>query len=49
LGELPQPVREQVNRLPLATLEALGEALFDFEAIADLQSWLEQQANHEES
>jgi predicted transposase YdaD len=44
LGDLPQEVREQIQRLSLNQLEALGEALLDFKAIADLLTWL--QANH---
>ena len=43
LGELPEDLQAQVSQLPLATLEALGEALFDFGEMADLQAWLAQQ------
>lgn len=42
LGPLPEELPVQVGRLPLATLEALGEALFDFTEVADLQTWLTQ-------
>ena len=42
LGELPSELQEQVSRLPLETLEVLGEALFDFAAVVDLQTWLTQ-------
>jgi predicted transposase/invertase (TIGR01784 family) len=48
LGELPETVQEQVRQLPLERLEALGEALLDFEAVADLQGWLTQQTDVEE-
>lgn len=48
LGELPTELQETVNQLSLETLEALSEALFDFDAIADLQTWLSQQASCEE-
>lgn len=48
LGELPRDLQERVSQLPLAMLEALGEALFDFEEIADLQAWLAQLATTEE-
>ncbi len=34
VGELPQQVREQVQSLSLEQLEALGEALLDFSALA---------------
>lgn len=44
LGDLPQEVREQIQSLSLKQLEALGEALLDFKANADLLTWLE--ANH---
>ncbi|MEH2294751.1 DUF4351 domain-containing protein [Nostoc sp.] len=41
VGELPQQVREQIHSLSLEQLEALGEALLDFSAIADLLNWLQ--------
>jgi predicted transposase YdaD len=41
VGELPQQVREQIQGLSLEQLEALGEALLDFSAIADLLNWLQ--------
>lgn len=40
--DLPESLQEQVRQLPLETLEALGEALFDFTALADLETWLAQ-------
>ena len=43
LGSLPDELQERVNQLPLETLEALGEALFDFVEVADLHAWLIQQ------
>ncbi len=49
LGELPNALQEQVSQLPLETLEVLGEALFDFEAVADLQAWLTEQSVSEDS
>mgnify|MGYP001796235968 CR=1 FL=1 len=48
LGELPENLQAQASQLPLAALEALGEALFDFETITDLQGWLAQQRTAEE-
>jgi len=39
-GELVPAVREQVTRLPLPQLEALGEALLEFRGLADLEQWL---------
>ncbi len=39
VGELPQEVREQIESLDLEQLENLGEALLDFQAIADLKTW----------
>lgn len=40
--DLPEALQEQVRQLPLGTLEALGEALFDLTALADLETWLAQ-------
>lgn len=40
--DLPEALQEQVRQLPLETLEALGEALFDLTALADLETWLAQ-------
>jgi predicted transposase/invertase (TIGR01784 family) len=39
-GELAPTVREQITRLSLSHLEALGEALLDFRRLADLERWL---------
>jgi predicted transposase/invertase (TIGR01784 family) len=41
VGELPQEVRQQVESLSLEKLENLGEALLDFQGMADLYAWLE--------
>jgi hypothetical protein len=41
VGELSPELGARVDALPLAQLENLGEALLDFEAMADLESWLE--------
>lgn len=43
VGELPQDVRQQVEILTLEELENLGEALLDFNSMADLQAWLNQE------
>jgi predicted transposase YdaD len=43
VGSLPAPIIEQVNALAIEQLEALGEALLEFTAIADLTHWLENQ------
>jgi Domain of unknown function (DUF4351) len=40
VGELPTEVEVQVLVLPLEKLEALGEALLDFNTLADLENWL---------
>ncbi|MBW4672451.1 MAG: Rpn family recombination-promoting nuclease/putative transposase [Cyanomargarita calcarea GSE-NOS-MK-12-04C] len=40
VGELPQFVRSRVESLCLEQLENLGEALLDFQGMADLEAWL---------
>ncbi len=42
VGELPEPVRLHIDTLPIAQLEALGEALLDFSNLSDVEAWLEQ-------
>ena len=44
VGELPEPIRSQIGILPLAQLEALGEALLDFSNVSDLEVWLANEA-----
>ena len=39
-GELAPAAKEQVTRLSLPQLEALGEALLEFHGPADLEQWL---------
>ncbi|MFN6559700.1 MAG: Rpn family recombination-promoting nuclease/putative transposase [Nostoc sp. ChiSLP01] len=39
VGELPQQLLERIETLDLEQLENLGEALLDFQAIADLETW----------
>jgi predicted transposase YdaD len=43
VGTLPDNLAAQITALPLEQLEALAEALLDFQAIADLETWLESQ------
>jgi predicted transposase/invertase (TIGR01784 family) len=43
VGELPQTVQPQIDRLSLAQLETLGEALLDFSNLSDLETWLQGQ------
>ena len=40
-GQVPEALRSRLNDLSLEQLENLGEALLDFTAIADLESWFE--------
>jgi predicted transposase YdaD len=42
IGEVPADLAAQIEALPLARLEALGEALLDFTGLPDLQAWLNQ-------
>ena len=44
VGALPMEWMAQVESLSLEQLEALGEALLDFEALDDLLQWLENHA-----
>lgn len=37
--ELPQGMRERIESLDIEQLENLGEALLDFQAFADLDTW----------
>jgi hypothetical protein len=39
-GGLPPAVQSHIESLPLEALEPLGEALLDFNSLADLDSWL---------
>jgi predicted transposase YdaD len=40
VGEVPQDLRSSVELLSIDRLEALGEALLDFNSLQDLQNWL---------
>ncbi len=40
LGEVSQLQKQMIRNLPLKRVEALGEALLDFETSADLRGWL---------
>jgi len=44
LGALSEASQTAVTELPMAQLEQLSEALFDFSTEADLQNWLTQRA-----
>ena len=39
-GALSSAQQDQVRSLPIAHLEPLGEALLNFQGIADLENWL---------
>jgi hypothetical protein len=39
-GPLPEEFEQQVKQLPLERLEALGEAILDFNSLDDARSWL---------
>ncbi|MEM9908322.1 MAG: DUF4351 domain-containing protein, partial [Cyanobacteria bacterium P01_D01_bin.44] len=45
VGDIAEDYDAQVKDLPLLKLEALGEALLDFEQIDDLAEWLAAHAN----
>ncbi|MDV3350643.1 Rpn family recombination-promoting nuclease/putative transposase [Leptothoe sp. LEGE 181152] len=40
LGEMPQDVVEQIDRLSLVRLEALGDEVFEMTSLDDLKAWL---------
>ncbi|NEZ55306.1 Rpn family recombination-promoting nuclease/putative transposase [Adonisia turfae] len=40
LGEMPQDVVEQIDRLSLVRLEALGDKVFEMTSLDDLKAWL---------
>lgn len=40
VGEVPEPLRKQIDTLAIAQLESLGEALLDFTNLSDLENWL---------
>jgi Domain of unknown function (DUF4351) len=42
VGVLPEATIGQIQRLPIAQLESLGEALLDFASFEDLTDWLQQ-------
>jgi predicted transposase YdaD len=42
VGELPEELRSRIETLSLEQLENLGEALLEFEAIADLEAWFDE-------
>jgi predicted transposase/invertase (TIGR01784 family) len=46
LGEVPGDVESRVRALPLAELEALGEAVLDLRSLDELIAWLEQRETH---
>lgn len=48
-GELSESVVSQINSLSINQLEALTDALLDFAAIADVETWLSSQVNESES
>ncbi len=40
VGAVPESLRTQIEALPIAEIESLGEALLDFSGVADLERWL---------
>jgi predicted transposase YdaD len=44
VGKLSKKVKSRIDRLSLDDLEKLGDAFLDFESIADLDIWLDQNA-----
>ena len=44
IGEIDSSLIERINGLSIEQLESLGEALLDFNSVADLEAWLNQQS-----
>jgi predicted transposase YdaD len=44
VGKLSKKVKSRIDRFSLDDLEKLGDAFLDFESIADLDIWLDQNA-----
>ena len=44
VGEIDSSLIERINGLSIEQLESLGEALLDFNSVADLEAWLNQQS-----
>ena len=42
-GPLPEDLSDRVGTLPLEQLERLGESLFDFASLAEVERWLQDQ------
>jgi Domain of unknown function (DUF4351) len=40
VGNLSAEVRDRIDQLSIAQVEALGEALLEFRSLADLEAWL---------
>jgi len=40
IGEIKQPIVEQIRKLPVEELEQLAEALLEFSTLANLEQWL---------
>jgi predicted transposase YdaD len=41
-GNLDIAIASQIRQLSISQLETLGESIFDFSAMADLENWLQQ-------
>ncbi len=44
VGSLPDALQSQIKTLPLDQLEALAEALLEFQSITDLEAWFNSQS-----
>lgn len=38
---VPEELEQRIRHLPFERLEAMGEAIFDFHALKDVQAWLD--------
>lgn len=44
-GDLSPEIKETINRLSVTDLDELSEVVFDFSAVSDLSTWLENRSN----
>ncbi len=46
VGDLPLSMEGAIRALPMAQIEALGDALLEFGALSDVERWLAENSSH---